>query len=95
MGTIGGEIYCGGQPPPKVFQNYAIKWVLLEGPAARREIYCGGGWHWEMIFWGQYIVSPRAQTTQTIPPREDQNILWKYIVENIVVIYCGNILWKI
>ena len=21
----------------------------------------------KMIFWGQYIVSPRAQTTQTIP----------------------------
>ena len=38
-----------------------------------REIYCGGGdilwggWNWKMIFRGQYIVSPRAQTTQTIP----------------------------
>ena len=41
MGIIGGEIYCGGQPPPKVFQNYAIKWVLLEGPAAGRYIV---GW---------------------------------------------------
>ena len=42
------------------------------GRSSSREIYCGGGWHWRMIFWGQYIVSPRAQTTQTIPPREDR-----------------------
>ena len=25
----------------------------------------------KMIFWGQYIVSPRAQTTQTIPREEN------------------------
>ena len=29
--------------------------------------YIVGGSGRKMIFWGQYIVSPRAQTTQTIP----------------------------
>ena len=54
------------QKLPIYYKIYSatIKWVLLEG----WEIYCGGGFHGrKMIFWGQYIVSPRAQTTQTIP----------------------------
>ena len=39
---------------------------IIGRASAQGEIYCGGTGR-KMIFWGQYIVSPRAQTTQTIP----------------------------